>query len=70
MKGKKVLSAAELLLVKKLCQPVPFTPSSEERVIIEDFKKTGIVKIHGDGSIEVTEHGADRYIESRYGPAA
>jgi hypothetical protein len=70
MKSKRILSPAELVLVRKLCRPAPFMPTSEERAILEEFKKEGIVKVHRDGSIEVTEHGADRAIESRYGPAA
>jgi len=70
LKDKKILSAGELSLLKKLCQPAPFAPTSEERTILEDFKKQGIVKVHKDGSIEVTDHGADRYVESRYGVMA
>ena len=70
MKDKKILSAGQLSLLRKLCQPAPFAPTSEERAILEEFKKRKIVKVHGDGSVEVTDHGADRYIESRYGPAA
>ena len=68
--AEKILSAAELFLLRKLCQPESFVPTSDERAILEDFKKRGIVKVHRDGSIEVTGRGADRYIESRYGPAA
>jgi len=70
MKDKGILSPAELSLVRKLSQPEPFAPTSDERAILAAFKKQGIVKVHRDGSIEVTGRGADRYIESRYGPAA
>ena len=70
MKGKRVLSPAELVFLKKLCQPAPFVPTPEERAIFEDFKKQGIVRVHDDGSLEVTDLGADCYVESRYGMIA
>jgi hypothetical protein len=67
MKDKGILSAEELSLIKKLCQPEPFFPTLTERTILECFKKQGIVKVHRDGSVEVTERGAERYVESKYG---
>jgi len=68
--AEKILSAAELFLLRKLCQPESFAPTSDERTILVAFKKQGIVKVHRDGAIEVTGRGADRYIESRYRPMA
>jgi hypothetical protein len=60
-----ILSPEEARFVKKLCQPSAFTPTFAERVMLEVFLKDGLVKRHRDGSVEVTEYGADCYIQSR-----
>ena len=54
-----ILSPEEMAFLKKLCQPEPFTPTFPERVMLEVFLKEKMVKRHGDGSIEVTDFGAD-----------
>jgi len=56
-----VLSPEEIVFLKKLCRPESFTPTFPERVMLEVFLKEKIVKRHRDGSIEVTDHGADCY---------
>jgi hypothetical protein len=56
-----ILSPEEIVFLKKLCRPAPFTPTFPEQVMLELFLKEKIVKRHRDGSVEVTEHGADCY---------
>lgn len=68
------LDAREIAFLKKLCGPAPFAPDGDEALMLRDFESRRIVKIHrnadGSSDVEVTNHGADRYIESEYGPAA
>ena len=58
---KKYLTEAEMAFLKKLCRPKPFEPTAAERVLLQLFIHEGIAKRHSDGSIEVTNHGADVY---------
>jgi hypothetical protein len=60
-KMKKYLSTEEMAFLKKLCQPESFMPTFPERVMLEVFLKEGIAKRHRDGSIEVTNRGANCY---------
>lgn len=62
MKTKKILRQDEMALVKKLCQPDSFETTPLERVLIKAFVAAKIVKEYADGSLEVTNHGADCYI--------
>jgi hypothetical protein len=59
---KKYLSPEEMEFLKKLCKAESFTPTFPERVMLEVFIKEKMVKSHRDGSLEVTNHGADCYI--------
>jgi hypothetical protein len=45
--------------LRKLCRPNPFTPTADESKMIREFAAKKIVKGHNDGSIEVTNFGAD-----------
>jgi hypothetical protein len=57
-----ILSEEEAIFIKKLCKPKPFKPTFPEIIMLELFKKFGIVKEHKDGAVEVTQHGADCYL--------
>jgi hypothetical protein len=61
------LNSKEMALIKKLCQPNPFMPTFPESVMPERFKIAGIVEVHQDGSVEVTDFGADCYIATVHG---
>lgn len=67
------LDAREIAFLKRLCGPAPFAPDEDEALMLRDFESRRIVKIHrnadGSSEVEVTGHGADCYIESKYGPA-
>lgn len=64
-KKRPALGPEEMSLVKKLCRPEAFAATVEECAIMAQFMKDGIVKSHNDGTIELTEKGADLYIRSR-----
>jgi hypothetical protein len=56
-----ILSQDEIIFLKKLCRPDPFAPTSFEVAILGIFRKEGIVKTFKDGSVEVTDRGAECY---------
>jgi hypothetical protein len=66
-KMKIILGSEERAFIKKLCQPQSFIPTFPERVMLERFRRDGLVRDHEDGSIEVTDFGADCYIASGRG---
>lgn len=57
-----ILTPDEVVFIKKLCQPAPFAATPAEVAMLDAFKSKGIVKVHWDGSIEVSDFGADCYI--------
>ena len=67
MEGLKTtakLTAVETALINKLSRPESFQASEEELEILGSFLARKIVRKHRDGSLEVTDHGADCYIET------
>jgi len=58
---KKYFTEPEIAFLLKLCQPKAFEPTVAEREMLEVFLKERIAKRHRDGSIEVTDRGADVY---------
>ena len=64
LKKRPTFTAEEISLVKKLCQPKAFVATLEECAIMEEFTKTGIVKSHNDGTVELTMKGANIYVRT------
>lgn len=56
----------EVALIKKLCQPNAFWATPEEAAALKSLRLRGFVMRHRDGSFEVTDRGADAYIDSVY----
>jgi len=59
---KKILRQDEMVFAKKLCQPTPFEPTPAERVLLQLFINEKLARRHVDGSLELTNLGADCYI--------
>ena len=60
----RILSAREMVLVRRLCRLEPFMVTPFEADLMESFARDGIVKHHQDGTTELTMKGADLYIRS------
>ena len=50
-----------MAFLKKLCQPKPFEPSDDESKMLAEFRMRKIIKDYSDGSVEVTNFGANCY---------
>ena len=62
--GRRPLTAEEMELVRRLCQPEPFGVTPSEAGIMERFARDGIVKRHQDGTTELTVKGANIYFRT------